>query len=110
MSNVSKPPPLVVVFPIGQLSPKDKERLTKHGILAVEAADPKNVVQLQLSQPVHLHQSLINADAITRSLLQALAAQPAETMSSSITSTGRASYEFVKLLAAACKQHGVEKG
>jgi hypothetical protein len=40
--------PVVVVFPRGQLSPKDKERLTKHGIVAVEADDPKAVNVLSL--------------------------------------------------------------
>lgn len=34
----------VIVFPRGQLSAKDKERLTKSGIVAVEAEDPSKVV------------------------------------------------------------------
>lgn len=34
----------VIVFPRGQLSAKDKERLTKAQIIAVEADDPRSVV------------------------------------------------------------------
>lgn len=34
----------VIVFPRGQLTPKDKERLTKAGFVAVEADDPSAVV------------------------------------------------------------------
>jgi hypothetical protein len=33
----------VIVFPRGQLNARDKERLTKHGITAVEADDPSKV-------------------------------------------------------------------
>lgn len=36
----------VIVFPRGQLTAKDKERLTKAGWTAVEADDPKSVVTL----------------------------------------------------------------
>lgn len=36
----------VVVFPTGQLTQKDKERLTKAGIVAVEASCPKDVIML----------------------------------------------------------------
>lgn len=36
----------VIVFPKGQLMPKEKEKLTKHGFLAIEADDPKSVVLL----------------------------------------------------------------
>lgn len=34
----------VVVFPRGQLTSKDKERLTKSGVIAVEADEPSKVV------------------------------------------------------------------
>ena len=34
----------VIIFPRGQLASKDKERLTKAGIIAVEADDPTRVV------------------------------------------------------------------
>lgn len=34
----------VIIFPRGQLTPKDKERLSKEGFVAVEADDPKSVV------------------------------------------------------------------
>lgn len=36
--------PQVIIFPRGQLDPKDRERLTKAGIIAVEADNPKDVV------------------------------------------------------------------
>lgn len=36
----------VIVFPRGQLSSSDKAKLTKHGIVAVEADDPKSVVTI----------------------------------------------------------------
>lgn len=39
---------MVVVFPRGQLTAKDKERLTKSGIVAVEADDPHKVAVLNL--------------------------------------------------------------
>lgn len=39
----------VIVFPRGQLSAKDKERMTKAGIIAVEADEPSRVVQLMPS-------------------------------------------------------------
>lgn len=44
---------MVVAFPRGQLSAKDKERLTKHGIIAVEADDPGavRVLEMPISQP-----------------------------------------------------------
>lgn len=34
----------IIVFPRGQLDAKDKERLSKHDIIAVEADDPSKVV------------------------------------------------------------------
>lgn len=34
----------IVVFPRGQLTPKDKERLTRAGVTAIEADDPSKVV------------------------------------------------------------------
>jgi len=34
----------IVIFPRGQLNAKDKERLTKAGIVSVEADDPTKVV------------------------------------------------------------------
>lgn len=36
----------VIVFPRGQLTPKDKEKLSKGGWLAVEADDPSKVVSV----------------------------------------------------------------
>lgn len=36
----------LVIFPRGQLSPKDKERVSKLGICAIEADDPSKVVTL----------------------------------------------------------------
>ena len=42
----------VIVFPRGQLSPKDKERMSKLGICAVEADDPSKVVTVIPAQSV----------------------------------------------------------
>ena len=36
----------LVIFPRGQLAPKDRERMTKAGFLVVEADDPSRVIQL----------------------------------------------------------------
>lgn len=36
----------VIIFPRGELLAKDKERLSKEGYVAVEAADPSKVVML----------------------------------------------------------------
>lgn len=92
--------PLLVVFPRGQLSAEDKAQMREVGIIAIEADDPKAVVQLQLSQPLLLSAAGINADAFVRSLLMALAEQPAETRGGEINSAGRACASFVKQLAA----------
>jgi hypothetical protein len=90
--------PLIVVFPRGQLSAKDKERLTKAGVIAVEAETPEAVRQLHLAPP--LINTKINGDGLVRAALQALAEQSAETLGGNITTTGRASHQFVKYLAA----------
>lgn len=42
----------VIVFPRGQLMPRDKERLTKAGFCAVEADDPKAVVIAMPGMPL----------------------------------------------------------
>jgi len=39
----------LVVFPKGSISPKDKERMSKEGFLAVEADDPSKVVMVMPS-------------------------------------------------------------
>lgn len=62
MSNTS----MIVVYPRGQLSAKDKERLTKHGILAIEADDPSKVVTLL---PMG---STLSADDVFLSAMKAL--------------------------------------
>lgn len=41
----------VIVFPRGQLSAKDKERLTRNGVVAVEADDPQKVQAIPISMP-----------------------------------------------------------
>ena len=41
----------VIVFPRGQLSAKDKERLTKAGVIAVEADSPSDVHMLMPEFP-----------------------------------------------------------
>lgn len=63
--------PLVVVFPRGQLVAKDKERLTKHGIIAVEADDPRSVMQLNIAPP--MQQTVVNGDGVIRAALAAMA-------------------------------------
>lgn len=95
--------PLVVVFPRGQLSPKDKERFTKAGIIAVEADDPKAVVQLQLAQPLVLSAAGLSADAFVLALLESLADQSPQTSGGSINSIGVASHAFIRRLAASLK-------
>lgn len=92
---------LIVVFPRGQLSVTDKARMQKVGVTAVEADDPKSVVQLQLAQPMILSAAGISADAFVRALLNALAEQEPATSTNTINSTGRACHSFVKQLAAA---------
>lgn len=42
----------IVVFPRGQLDAKDKERLTKMGVVAVEADDPSKVVTVIPGAPL----------------------------------------------------------
>lgn len=79
--------PFVVVFPRGQLTPKDKERLTRGGVIAVEADDPTRVMQLNLSAP--LTQSKVTGDAIVVAAVQAISTVPSSAINS----------EFVKLLA-----------
>ena len=56
----------VIVFPRGQLDAKDKERMAKAGIVAVEADDPSKVVALLPSSP------LLVADDLVMSLLKGL--------------------------------------
>jgi len=90
--------PLIVVFPRGQLSAKDKERLTKAGVIAVEAETPEAVRQLHLAPP--LINTKINGDGLVRAALLSLAEQSAETAGGSITTTGRAAHQFIKYLAA----------
>lgn len=89
--------PLIVVFPRGQLSAKDKERLTKHGIISVEADNPRDVCQLHLQAP--MVSTAINGDAIVRAALKAMDSQPSENSIGAITEAGRVKSAFVQLLA-----------
>lgn len=41
----------IVVFPRGQLTPKDKERMTKIGVIAIEADDP-SLVRVLSAEPL----------------------------------------------------------
>lgn len=86
---------LVVVFPRGQLSPKDKERLTRNGILAVEADTPADVRMLSIEVC-----GIASNDMLTASLC-ALASGSAETSDGSISTAGRQKARFVDLLAKA---------
>lgn len=90
----------VIVFPRGQLSAKDKERLTKAGLIAIEADSPSSVVRIMVSEPLVLSQTVVTGDAILSALLISLAAQRAETTHGGITEVGRACHGFVKALAA----------
>ena len=94
---MSEHAPIVVVFPRGQLSAEDKSTMREAGVIAVEADDPKHVMQLRLSAP--LSTSLLSGDAIVAAALKAIASQDAETGSGQITSIGRAAHLFVKALA-----------
>jgi hypothetical protein len=89
---------LLVVFQRGQLTAKDKERMTKAGIVAVEADDPKQVVQLHLSAP--LVTTGLTGDAIVTAALTAITSQPIETSTGGITGAGRVAAKFVALLSA----------
>lgn len=84
---------LVVVFPRGQLSSKDKERLTKHGIVAVEADDPAAVRMLSIEACGIASNDMLSAS------LWALASQPEETSTGAITTAGRQRTDFVARLA-----------
>jgi hypothetical protein len=96
-----KSAPLVVVFPRDQLSPGDKARMQKVGIIAVEADDPKMVVQLQLAHPLILSAAGVSSDAFVRALLTAISEQEPATSGGTINTVGRACHSFVKQLAAA---------
>lgn len=86
---------LVVVFPRGQLSQKDKERLTKHGIVAVEADDPKQVRMLSLEV------SGVESSEILRCTLAALSSGATEDKFGNITEAGRQKAKFVEHMAKA---------
>jgi hypothetical protein len=60
----------LVVFPRGQLTPQDKERLTKNGFMAVEADDPTKVVVAVPGVP------LASADDMLMAALSALHYSP----------------------------------
>lgn len=91
----------IIVFPRGQLSAKDKERLTKAGLIAIEADSPSSVTRIRVSEPLVLSQTLVTGDAILSSLLIALAGQRPANGSGFITEAGLACHSFVKALAAA---------
>jgi len=78
--------PMVMIFPRGELTPKDKERLTKAGVVAVEADNPSAVVELQPS--AHLSTDLFTGDMIVRAAIKSMV---------SINSMQPA-YEFVKAI------------
>lgn len=56
----------VVIFPRGQLDPKDRERLMKAGIVSIEADDPTKVVCVL---PMA---SIIGGDDIFRAAVEAI--------------------------------------
>jgi hypothetical protein len=89
--------PIIVTFQKGQLGTKDKERMTKRGILWLEAEyDHTTIQQIAISQP--LVQSVLTGDAIVVSALKAISQHAGE-------ATLRA---FVRGLAEAVKTPNVE--
>ena len=90
-------PPVVVVFPRGQLSEDDEARMEMSGILCVEADSPKDVHQLHISTP--LVSTMISGDDIVRAALVALASQPSEDSLGKLNSAGRVKGRFIALLA-----------
>lgn len=88
--------PYVIVFPRGQLSAKDKERLTKGGVIAVEADDPQAVCQLQLTGP--LVSSVISGDGIVTAAVKAMASLSGWSSYGSVESGGKVAYQFVQEL------------
>jgi hypothetical protein len=58
----------LVIFPRGQLAAKDKEKMTKMGICAIEADDPSKVVTL-------IPGMTVSGDMIAMAALDAMAAQ-----------------------------------
>lgn len=83
----------VIVFPRGQLSAKDKERLTKIGIVAVEADDPSKVVTFIPGVP------LVDSNSMLALAIHAIKAH-----SNNYSTTP--SDTFIKLLSDALKARG----
>jgi len=98
---------LLVVFPRGQLSAKDKERMTKAGIVAVEADDPNSVCQLQLTAP--MVNTKLNGDALVLAALAALGTTETTSATSIATAADVARSKFVSMLAAALAPQGEAK-
>lgn len=96
---MSEPMPLVVVYPRGQLTVRDKAALRAHGIVPIEADDPKAVAQLQFAAPLVC--TGISGDAIVRSALTALASEKPADGNGYITGVGRACHAFVQAMARA---------
>ena len=90
----------VVVFPRGQLSKKDKERLTKTGSSPLRPTTRKMFV-LHLTQP--LTTGLLTGDGIVRAALEAMSACARKNSAGSITGSGRVKSLFVELLNKAIK-------
>lgn len=59
----------LVIFPVGSLQPKDKERMSKDGFLAIECNDPSKVV---MPLPTT---ALLQADDVLLSVLNAIDGQ-----------------------------------
>lgn len=98
---------MLVVYPRGQLTEFDKARLESHGILAVEADDPKTVVQMPVYASVPVPQGL-QGDVLLRAALQAIADRAPCNDASTINAIGRAAHDFVKLLAASMSKSAGE--
>ena len=101
-SREQEAPPVIVVFPRGQLSEDDKSRMEMHGILCIEADSPKDVCQLHLTTP--LCTTLVSGDAVLRAALAALSVGEPSDGANRITSIGRARSEFVRMFAESLKE------
>ena len=88
--------PRIVVFPRGQLDSKQRERLTKTGIIAIEVDDPDKVTILE--KPTKLVCSNVVGDDLVQSALLALSKSPP---TSNSNDGDRQRFAFISTLAEA---------
>lgn len=85
----------LVIFPKGALSPKDKERMSREGFLAIEADDPSKVV-------MPLPSDGVSGDDMTLCALKAMSGPGSSFQRSQFT-------EHLTTLLAARPSHGGNK-